>query len=523
MSSKHFNCRGGWVVLGRINVRYMKRNLQFFAGRVWTWTSLLLLSALAVLPGTAAAQFWSDNFEDTGSPSVGSRTFSHGEILCSSGFFKRTNGSDITWTGFPSGTGAFTGYTNSKYVGAMDIDRGPACGGHGTVAVAQTISWSAINITGRTGLSFKGKFGANSGAIFQGLHFTTAMDYILIESRIDGGSWEKVLGIYPNDGSANGGAMAKDTGNDRIGDGTPLTNAMSELDGTITGTGNSLELRLTIFLNNSNPGAVAFDDFRLFGSAPNTAPSATGVTNTGTLREGQTLTGNYTYSDPESNAESGSTFKWYRSDNAAGLNKVAIASATGKTYVLVAGDIGKYISFEVVPRDGSLNGTAVESALRGPVQPNVLPVELSGLSARLVAGKLLVDWRTLGESNCDRFVVEASVDGRVWKEMGTVVSKAAGGNSSVALEYSFAVPVAGLSLAGFGLLGLLLLPAVRNRWMKLGMVLLVGCAVYGCAKQGLDGKDMEGLDRAGAQLYVRLAQIDKDGTVNYSEVVLAKK
>jgi gliding motility-associated-like protein len=99
----------------------------------------------------------------------------------------------------------------------------------------------------------------------------------------------------------------------------------------------------------------------------NTPPTASSVSITGTLTVGQTLTGTYTYSDVESNAESGSTFKWYRSNDAAGTGKTVIASATAKTYTLVAADAGKYISFEVIPKDGTAFGTAVESVKNGPV------------------------------------------------------------------------------------------------------------------------------------------------------------
>ncbi|WP_199142170.1 hypothetical protein, partial [Pedobacter sp. ASV12] len=132
-------------------------------------------------------------------------------------------------------------------------------------------------------------FGANTGAIFQGLYFETngnVMDYMVVEYRIDGGAWKKIVGIYPNNASDSGGPLAVDTNGDRIGDSPVLANALAEVVGTITDTGNSLDLRFNIFVNNGNPGSVAFDDFRLF-NATNTAPTASNVTNTGTLKVGQ--------------------------------------------------------------------------------------------------------------------------------------------------------------------------------------------------------------------------------------------
>ncbi len=224
----------------------------------------------------AQTQFWSDTFEDSGAPSIGSRTTSVAEFSCNSPatiYFKRTDGTNIT-------AGGYTGFTGAKYWTAMDIDRGPACGGQNTISANQSISWLGINISGKSGLSFKGRFGANTAGVFQGLFFNNAannfvMDYILIEYRIDGGAWTKAIGIYPNDATAAGGPLAVDTNNDQIGDATVLTSALTELSANITGTGTTLDVRVNLFVNNGSPGSVAFDDFRLFETAACTAPAIT--------------------------------------------------------------------------------------------------------------------------------------------------------------------------------------------------------------------------------------------------------
>ena len=41
--------------------------------------------------------------------------------------------------------------------------------------------------------------------------------------------------------------------------------------------------------------------------------------------------------------------------------------------------------------------------------------------------------------------------------------------------------------------------------------------------QEMNEEGLEKLDSANGQLYVRLAQMDKDGRTNYSETILAKK
>ena len=102
-------------------------------------------------------------------------------------------------------------------------------------------------------------------------------------------------------------------------------------------------------------------------TAVNDAPVASNVTFSGTLEYGYDLTATYDYSDVEENAESGSSYHWYRSDDNQGTGKVSITDATTATYRLTNDDIGKYISFEVTPNDGNTAGSAVESDFSGPV------------------------------------------------------------------------------------------------------------------------------------------------------------
>jgi hypothetical protein len=77
-------------------------------------------------------------------------------------------------------------------------------------------------------------------------------------------------------------------------------------------------------------------------SAAAGAPVASSVTISGTPTVGQTLTGHYTYSDPQSDPEGVSLFAWLR-------NGVAISGATASTYLLVSADGGTSVSFQVTP------------------------------------------------------------------------------------------------------------------------------------------------------------------------------
>ena len=90
------------------------------------------------------------------------------------------------------------------------------------------------------------------------------------------------------------------------------------------------------------------------GPVSDKAPRALNVAFTGTLKEGNILSGAYTYYDANGDLEGATSFKWYRADNSGEVG-VAIGGATSETYTSTSSDLGKYISFEVTPR--ALTGT----------------------------------------------------------------------------------------------------------------------------------------------------------------------
>jgi hypothetical protein len=104
----------------------------------------------------------------------------------------------------------------------------------------------------------------------------------------------------------------------------------------------------------------------------NVAPTASQVTITGKIVTGETITGDYTYSDADQDAEGASVYKWYISDDASGTNKSLLAGEASQTLVIDTSMLGKYISFEVAPvaAAGADTGAAVESAAAGPVALN---------------------------------------------------------------------------------------------------------------------------------------------------------
>ncbi|NVJ48428.1 MAG: hypothetical protein HWE07_14935, partial [Cytophagia bacterium] len=108
----------------------------------------------------------------------------------------------------------------------------------------------------------------------------------------------------------------------------------------------------------------------------NQAPTVSSVSITGTIIEGNELTGNYDYSDDENDDEVGTVFKWYRADAANGTNIEAIAGATNSTYTLAEEDHEKYLFFEVIPSDGNSNGVATRSGATYVQYPRITSVSI---------------------------------------------------------------------------------------------------------------------------------------------------
>ena len=106
---------------------------------------------------------------------------------------------------------------------------------------------------------------------------------------------------------------------------------------------------------------------------PQLAPVVNNLAISGTTKEGETLTVNYTYYDVNDDKEGATEFKWYRADDAQGTNSTLISEATSKTYTLTKQDVGKYIIVEVTP-------VALTGDLKGKIYKITTSVDiLSGI------------------------------------------------------------------------------------------------------------------------------------------------
>lgn len=153
-------------------------------------------------------------------------------------------------------------------------------------------------------------------------------------------------------------------------------------------------------------------------------PTASNVAISGTPEAGFTLSGSYTYSDPENNPEFGTTFRWLRDGG-------AIAGATGQNYSLTAADVGALIVFEVTPQSildpgGQNVGAPATSSAVGPIAPaNTAPTASNvGVSGTPEVGQTLSGSYTYNDADGDS---EGSSTFR-WFRNGSPIGGATGQN-----------------------------------------------------------------------------------------------
>jgi hypothetical protein len=159
-----------------------------------------------------------------------------------------------------------------------------------------------------------------------------------------------------------------------------------------------------------------------------------------------------------------------------------------------------------------------------------LPVSFTQLSAKLSGSDVNVNWSTASEQNNDHFDVEASTDGKTFKTIKTVATQ--NGNSSALQNYSETISISDIA-------GLLAIPALlglvgfapmsrRRKFATLALVGFVAATSFAsCQKEGKDllsqqSQGNEAILSGKKTIYIRIKQVDKDGTATYSNVVVAK-
>lgn len=144
-----------------------------------------------------------------------------------------------------------------------------------------------------------------------------------------------------------------------------------------------------------------------------------------------------------------------------------------------------------------------------------LGVDFGDLLAQIKNDRLVVNWETLSEIGNDHFNIEASQDGKEFKTIATVKSKAVNGNSETPITYEWHSDIGG-SLAAIPFVALLLASFTSLRRNKVVMasilVLTIVAAGFSCSKT-------EGHLAGSKDGYIRIVQVDKDGTTSQSKVI----
>ncbi len=163
-------------------------------------------------------------------------------------------------------------------------------------------------------------------------------------------------------------------------------------------------------------------------------------------------------------------------------------------------------------------------ATRGTSSPcqTILLVELGALNAFIKNEQLQIDWKTVSETNNAEFIIDISTTGiGGWKTIGVVKSKAENGNSTADIDYSYNISLSSaLGMLAMALLFGLFIPVGNKRKRIVLSLLAIAMTIgyYSCQKSQLTGETT-----IGEKIFVRLSQIDKDGTTKVLKIQEAVK
>ena len=248
------------------------------------------------------------------------------------------------------------------------------------------------------------------------------LDSISLTTFTGGDACEIVIeGFYAADNSAGSNIFTKTVGNNGAATITNLTGkALNKFTVTICPNAEGAS---------GNHGISGFTLSNHVAASADTAPTASAVSFSGALQAGEQLAGAYTYFDTDSDTQSDTTFQWYASDNASGTNKLAIGGATNQTFTLTATQVGKYISFEVIPVNANASGSAVTSTINetAVIAGNTAPT-ISGAPASVTVtedepSNVNLSAMAFSDANGDDLTVTLTADA------GTIA--AAGGNTTI--------------------------------------------------------------------------------------------
>lgn len=215
---------------------------MFFAVAV----SLLLL---ATHPARAMVMVLDETFDNSAQFNLSTPFFSDGAF----DYLGITGGTmDFGGDPTPAGLKAYTDF-NGSYLTGMDLD------GEGA-DLPITLSWNALDIAGLKNLAFSGAF----AEFFDQPGDIDADDVLSLDYQIDGGGFQSLLAFALDIAEPDNfnGIFRQDLDGDGRGEGAALGNKAMLFTSEISGTGSTLDLRLTVRLNAGDED-FAIDNFQI--------------------------------------------------------------------------------------------------------------------------------------------------------------------------------------------------------------------------------------------------------------------
>jgi hypothetical protein len=172
-----------------------------------------------------------------------------------------------------------------------------------------------------------------------------------------------------------------------------------------------------------------------------------------------------------------------------------------------------YFCFNNVKAEQVIKGEKVgDKTLQAASPIEVLPVSLLSFTSERSLEAITLKWSTISEANNSHFIIQASENGSVWKDLGEVASSAPHGNSNELINYTFNIPISDFVKLSMALLVFLGLGFKRNLKLMLLMMMLIFLGAVACKDKNEVAKKIA---------YFRIVQVDLDGKRHVSPIIVA--
>lgn len=182
-----------------------------------------------------------------------------------------TSDGALDYFGRIGGTGGLTiteTYNNASggFFAIQDMDASVSSAGDPNISSSIAyMSWSGLDISTHTSFSFSILLAENRPG--GNLDWDADISF-QVEYRIDGGIYQDLLAVEQVNAVINDQEAAIDTNFDGIGDGTIISDSFAQHTATFTGTGNTLDLRITMLNFDTSGEDIGFDNVSLTTVVP---------------------------------------------------------------------------------------------------------------------------------------------------------------------------------------------------------------------------------------------------------------